>query len=209
LGSLHFFDATHERWTTLRSLSLAHEPQVFTARFVRVSRMAELLWSEAHAEWVHPGESEALKAFRDAEAERERSERALRKAQAERERLEREVRFAANHGARPTAREPRRLPATAENHQPFSKRPLDDLVPNANDELEDGGAFPKNSRDRMRRRAADRTSAASEIEALPWLTAGLICVGCAQRTTDWQNASPGQDVCVCRVCFTKGVRLNR
>ncbi len=40
-----------------------------------------------------------------------------------------------------------------------------------------------------------------------WITAGLVCIACGQRTVDWQNAAPDQDRCVCRACFARGVRL--
>ncbi len=69
-GALHFIDAIAERWTTLRGLSLVHEPQLFVPSAVRASSLVELLWSETHSEWVHPGEAEALKAYREAQAEK-------------------------------------------------------------------------------------------------------------------------------------------
>lgn len=40
-----------------------------------------------------------------------------------------------------------------------------------------------------------------------WLQ-GLVCVGCNRRTTDWQNAVPMSDICVCSACFKNGVRLH-
>jgi len=71
-GTLHFIDAHAQRWTTLRALTLVHDPQIFQSDSVRVSAMSELLWSETHGEWVHKGEAEALKAFREAEQARRR-----------------------------------------------------------------------------------------------------------------------------------------
>ena len=76
-GTLHFVNARAAQWTTLRGAALAHEPQVFTSRVVRTSPLDQLLWSEAHSEWVHPGEAEELKAFRAAlEAKQREKERA-------------------------------------------------------------------------------------------------------------------------------------
>ena len=38
-----------------------------------------------------------------------------------------------------------------------------------------------------------------------WITSGLVCIGCQVRTNDWQTATPGEDRCVCKACFVKGV----
>jgi hypothetical protein len=47
-----------------------------------------------------------------------------------------------------------------------------------------------------------------EPEPLPaWIHEGLACVGCGQRTIDWQMAHPGTNRCVCHACFAAGVRL--
>jgi hypothetical protein len=78
-GTLHFIDAPAQSWTTLRGLSLVHDPQVFESAFARNSAMSELLWSEAHGEWVHKGEAEALKAFREAEQARRHKEAEVRR----------------------------------------------------------------------------------------------------------------------------------
>ena len=67
-GTLHFLDANAAQWTTLRGASLAHDPQVFRAGCVRTSPVEQLLWSETHSEWAHPGEAEALKAYKEARA---------------------------------------------------------------------------------------------------------------------------------------------
>ena len=61
--SLHFIDTSAQTWVTLRALRCVNPPQGFAAE-TKTSSLAELLWSERHAEWVHPGEAEALSAYR-------------------------------------------------------------------------------------------------------------------------------------------------
>lgn len=183
-ATLHFVDAEAERWTTLRGLSLVHEPQVFEPGAVRVSSMQELLWSEVHGEWAHPGEAESLKAFVAAEEEkkRQREAEALRasQARAEAERRRREAEHAQIFGG-PRSLEPARE-GIRETEPPF----LDE----EDSEEEDVESEPD-----------------EEPELPAWITDGLKCVGCGQRTKSWQNASPGQGVCVCRDCFASGTRL--
>ncbi|HWI56955.1 MAG TPA: competence protein CoiA family protein, partial [Bacillota bacterium] len=64
-GTLHFVDTKASEWTSLRGLHLVHDPQVFAAHAVRFSPLEHLLWSEAHSDWVHPGEAEQLRALRE------------------------------------------------------------------------------------------------------------------------------------------------
>jgi hypothetical protein len=61
--SLHFIDINAEELVTLRGLRSLSPPQEFGATLQRTA-ISQLLWSERHAEWVHPGEAEALKAAR-------------------------------------------------------------------------------------------------------------------------------------------------
>ena len=162
---------------------LVHEPQVYLAGAVRQSSMQELLRSEAYSEWAHPGEAEALKAHRLAEAEEIRKER-----EAERARLQRarEAELAQNQRAREAeARKLRRL----------------ELAASARDVAQQPGEVNPPE--------TDEPVAQNEAPSpLPeWIRAGLACVGCSQRTTDWQNADPGKGRCVCKACFAKGVRL--
>jgi hypothetical protein len=175
-GTLHFIDAIAGRWTTLRGLTLIHEPQLFAPSAVRESSLGELLWSEAYGEWVHPGEAEALKAYREAEAEKLRRKKEP-------------------PPARVLPRRPMMQPS-----QPAVAPPVEEPEPVAGPAAVDE---PKK----------DESPSAELLEeeelrrSLAWLSAGLVCIGCGQRTPDWQNASPGKDACVCRACFVKGVRL--
>lgn len=138
-GTLHFIDPAVGEWTTLRGLSLMHEPQVFSARARRMSTMDQLLWSEVHAEWVHEGETEAIKELRRAE-DAKRRHAALEPVTA------------------------RAIPVT----------------------------FPPSR----------------QAPSLPaWVLEGLVCVGCGQRTSEWQVAAPEKNSCVCRACFASGKRL--
>ena len=189
-GTLHFVNAAAAEWTTLRGVSLVHDPQVFRARRMRVSRLEDLLWSEVHAEWVHPGEAEELSKFRKAiEAKRQRQAEERRRAeaalQAERQRQAEARRSAGRHRhtaarvtgtpAPPVLIKPLPAPEPARVETPLPPEPV--IVPEPS-------------------------------EPLPtWISSGLVCVGCGQRTTKWQNAAPDKDQCVCKTCFATGVRL--
>jgi hypothetical protein len=187
-GTLHFMDAGAAAWTTLRGASLVHDPQVFQARSLRASTMDQLLWSEVHSEWVHPGEAEELKAFREALAAEQR-QRAAAKRAALREPV---------HAIKQAASSPRPSPPEEEREKHSASGPsrlspdISEIAEPAEETVESGASVPP----------------AAEPEPLPaWLSQGLVCAGCGKRTNDWQNADPAKDRCVCRECFNAGVRL--
>lgn len=200
-GTLHFVDPAAEEWTTLRGASLAHGPQVFGARQVRVSQVEQLLWSEGHAEWVHAGEAEALRKFRQAiEVRKRRQAEERRRADEERRAAERqrqiERRPLAEQRRQAEARRAMERSVSVAPHLPPAEPPLKPVRP------------PPAPRPTSIECPPAPVVAPKEPEPLPgWISGGLICVGCGQRTTAWQNAAPGQDQCVCRTCFAAGVRL--
>ena len=183
-GSLHFIDPAVAVWTTLRGVQLVHDPQVFGCRRMLASKMDRLLWSEGHAEWVHEGEAEALKTFREAIEAKKRREAEQRRQSEQRVPLAKPV--SAVPQSKPTNVKPA-LAATARHEE---SAPPTKPTPDSN------------------RSAPAPVVAPEELEPLPaWITGGLVCVGCGQRTAAWQNAAPEQDQCVCRTCFAAGVRL--
>jgi hypothetical protein len=198
-GTLHFIDPPTATWTTLRGASLVHDPQVFGASRVLVAEMEQLLWSQTYSEWVHEGEAEALKEFREAlERKKRQAEEERRKAEARREAERREEAERRRRNSQPVR-------TIAAARVPANQAPAPPAVPTTPASPEPGTTTPA-SRYFMRPREVDRQP--REREALPaWITGGLPCIGCGQRTTDWQNAEPAQDRCVCRRCFAKGVRL--
>lgn len=190
-GTLHFIDAAAGEWHTLRALRLEHEPQEFRAGIMRVSRFQELLWSEGAGEWVHPGEAEALREHREklAAEERRRKDSAQR-AEAERARS--------------------RIP-------PVKPPPVETMESTKTSGSKGDFDAPDDSKDQWEE--DDESEEEEDLESgqeeetfeeqlPPWLSGGLVCVGCGQRSTDWQNASPGRDACVCKSCFRQGIRLN-
>jgi hypothetical protein len=174
-GSLHFIDPPARTWTTLRGLALAHPPQVYRAAHCRLSSMEQLLWSEAHADWVHPGEPGDLKRHREKLAALER-----RAAETDRRRNPPQPAWS----PAPTA-----VPAPPPEEQGEAAAPVGDPVPSPQP-------------------VPGTPPVCAELPPpLPaWITQGLLCIGCGQRTTAWQTAAPEQDQCVCRTCFRAGVR---
>ncbi len=188
-GTLHFVDATTAEWTTLRGISLVHEPQVFRPRRTRVSKLEALLWSEGHAEWVHPEEAEALKEFRKAMAAKRQREEDQRRA-AEARQLERQRQAEARRKAE--------RPGKILGFVPHTPAPPRFVAPS--NETEPAPVEPPAQPEPL--------SVPKPPDPLPaWITGGLVCVGCGQRTTHWQNAAPGKDQCVCKHCFATGTRL--
>ena len=197
VGSLHVVDANAGRWTTLRGLRLEHEPQVFKVRVARVSSMDQLLWSEVHSEWVHPGEAEELKNFREAFGARKRQEAEERRKAEERRRAEEREAAEARKRARAE------LAAAAARRQKPPPPELPKVVP-----APAAAARPAEEDDYEENEEPVESFTEQRPEPLPvWLSQGLRCIGCGQRTNDWQNANPGKDVCVCRKCFQAGIRL--
>lgn len=209
-GSLHFVDPTVPRWVTLRGVTLAHSPQTFAARHCRVSSMDRLLWSETHAEWVHPGEPEALKHPTDTLAtERRRAAEAQHRAA-----LARKHRQQIGEARRMAAASAVPLPATGSDPQSGT---LDPGVQEGSESATITGMVQR----LMTPPDNDAPAPAPAIPPPPpippqeppppplpsWITDGLVCVGCGQRTTAWQIAAPEQTACVCRTCFRAGVRL--
>ena len=206
-GTLHAIDPIRAEWTTLRGLTLAHGPQVFRARHVRISRMEDLLWSEAHSEWVHPGEAEALQQLREsiaakkcAEAEERRQAEQRREAetirQAEARRQAEEQRQAANRAEAARNRPAPTCPPPAPTSPPSSAHHALGIGPG------------RSGRAQAQPNAKEREHGPEEEKPLAtWILSGLICVGCGKRTTAWQAAVPNKDQCICRTCFAAGQRL--
>jgi hypothetical protein len=206
-ATLHFVDGEKEWWTTLRGLVLWHAPQSFFARKRFASPLDALLWRESHAEWVHEGEAEALRKFLD-DLKRERARKAeqareaeqARKAEAAR-RLER-----AREAEALRRTEQARLATLARPKQPAhptAHLPQTAVPPHAT-------ATPAPAQEPAPAMPAQEETEHWPVEPDPlpaWIVSGLVCVGCGQRTTKWQNAKPGADQCVCHACFAAGVRL--
>lgn len=192
-STLHFIDPAPAEWTTLRGLWLAHDPQVFGTRQVRVSKMEQLLWSEGHTEWVHAGEAEALQKSRAAIAAQRRREAEQRRREEQRREAERR-RESGRHLQAKQRRQAEPQPAVER------RGPADLHVP----------PVPPPSASKTAFIACPPAPVVipKESDPLPaWISGGLVCVGCGQRTTAWQNAAPAKDQCVCRTCFAAGVRL--
>lgn len=207
-GTLHAIDPIRAEWTSLRGLTLAHPPQVFRARHVRVSRMEDLLWSESHAEWVHPGEAEALQQLRESIAARKRAEaeerrlaeqrrqaEALRQAEARRQ--AEEQRQAALRAEAARIQPAPTCPGPAPTSSPGLVRHAFETTPGRT------GQAPEQPN------AEENEHGLEEEKPLAtWILNGLICVGCGKRTTAWQAAVPNKDQCVCRTCFAAGRRMS-
>jgi hypothetical protein len=192
-GTLHFLDPHAASWTTLRALWLVHNPQVFEARSVHTTHMDHLLWSEAHSEWAHPGEPEALKELKEQIAAKRREEAARIQKQRELEReLERQRKLERERAAR----------KLIETLPPLPPQPRPPPVPESPKPV----VSPRAKRSELPIRAPR----GQNPEPLPeWLTEGMVCYGCGKRTKGWQIADPSNNTCVCRACFASGTRLPR
>ncbi|MBI4663986.1 MAG: hypothetical protein HY735_34750 [Verrucomicrobia bacterium] len=200
-GTLHFIDGQTERWTTLRGLQFVHSPQVYRAGKVLSSAMASLLWSETHTDWVHEGEAEKLKQLHEQRREQQRREQQRREQhRREEQRRERELEKARRRQETLPPPPPKTTPI---RHQGLGSAdlqvsPTKLAVPM--DSQSGVEALPK------RTPPPPPPEPAPEPEE-PWLREGLLCIGCGQRTTNWQNAQPGAGKCICKDCFAIGVRL--
>lgn len=186
LGSLHFLEPTTGEWTTLRGLTLVHDPHGFEPARVLRSRMEELLWSEGNTDWCHAGEAEALRRF---DAARKR----------------------ASPPPVPLPELPK-PPPTIEVSTPTAALETAEIADEDTEveETEDlgfEGIFGRIHGHRQGRRP-DRDYRAAESVPLPeWMVNGLKCHGCGEPQRDWEQAMPGRGVCICRACFAKGFRL--
>lgn len=58
-STLRFIDPFNEQWLSLRSVRLFEKPQAHHAER-HCSGISQMIWSQPHSEWIHPGESAAL-----------------------------------------------------------------------------------------------------------------------------------------------------
>jgi hypothetical protein len=75
--SLHYLDADNRKMLTFRGLHLIHQPQVYGGHNF-TSNLSEVVVSPQNGEFIHPGEHERLKQYREEQGVLEERRKQLR-----------------------------------------------------------------------------------------------------------------------------------